>query len=172
VSDENPNDESFEARVRRIAEQIGRSFEHPEELNLDELAQSAGIDVDRAKELFDTAGQWLSNHAENLADEASAWFGGITGATSSRGTERGSGPHPLDLPTAAQGLALSALDSGRWSVEPGSHRLETHGGPEPGDAMGLVGELRARDWIGANGEVTLVGRNALKRWLEQADAAD
>jgi hypothetical protein len=133
VSDENPNDESFEARVRRIAEQIGRSFEHP---------------------------------------EASAWFGGITGATSSRGTERGSGPHPLDLPTAAQGLALSALDSGRWSVEPGSHRLETHGGPEPGDAMGLVGELRARDWIGANGEVTLVGRNALKRWLEQADAAD
>ena len=30
----------------------------------------------------------------------------------------------------------------------------------------LVGELRARDWIAANGEVTVVGREALKRWSE------
>jgi hypothetical protein len=170
MSEEDPNDETFEARVRRIAEQVSRSFEHLDELDLDELAQTAGIDVDRAKELFDTAGQWLNSHAENLVGEASVWFGGLGGAATGRDAERGSGPHPLDLPTAAQGLALSALDSGRWTVEPGSHRLETHGGPEPGDAMGLVGELRARDWIGSGGEVTLVGRNALKRWLEQADA--
>jgi hypothetical protein len=85
---------------------------------------------------------------------------------------RGSGPHPLDLPTSAQGLALSALDSGRWTVEPGSNLLVGHGaGPAPSDALGLVGELRARDWINADGEVTLVGRNALSRWLEAGKTA-
>jgi hypothetical protein len=41
-----------------------------------------------------------------------------------------------------------------------------HGeGPGPNDALGLVRELRARDWIGVDGKVTLVGRNALSRWL-------
>ena len=40
----------------------------------------------------------------------------------------------------------------------------------PPDATGLVGELRARDWIAANGEVTVVGRNALSRWLENANS--
>jgi hypothetical protein len=83
---------------------------------------------------------------------------------------RSAGPHPLDLPTGEQGLALAALDSGRWTVEPGSNALATNGqGPGPSDAMGLVGELRARDWIAANGEVTLAGRNALTRWLDSAN---
>jgi hypothetical protein len=59
------------------------------------------------------------------------------------------------------------LDSGRWTVERGSHELVAHGeGPVPSDALGLVGELRARDWIGADGEVTLVGRRALSRWID------
>jgi hypothetical protein len=59
------------------------------------------------------------------------------------------------------------LDSGRWTVEPGSNLLVAHGeGPAPEDAVGLVGELRARDWIDANGDVTLVGHSALGRWLE------
>ena len=35
--------------------------------------------------------------------------------------------------------------------------------------VGLVGELRARDWINAEGEVTLVGRNALRRWMGHGD---
>jgi hypothetical protein len=80
---------------------------------------------------------------------------------------RYAGPHPLDLPTEEQGLALAALDSGRWTVEPGSHTLESHGeGPGPSDALGLVSELRARDWISADGSVTVVGRHALKQWLD------
>ena len=29
-------------------------------------------------------------------------------------------------------------------------------------------ELRVRDWLGADGEITLVGRRALSRWLEAA----
>ena len=69
-------------------------------------------------------------------------------------------------------LVLSALESGRWTVEPGSNVLTSSGeGLEPADVMGLVGELRARDWIGADGEVTVVGRDALARWLESAKSA-
>jgi hypothetical protein len=33
----------------------------------------------------------------------------------------------------------------------------------------LVGELRARDWIAATGELTLVGRDALTRWSQVAN---
>jgi hypothetical protein len=68
-------------------------------------------------------------------------------------------------------MALAALDSGRWRVEPGSHALVALGeGPGPVDAPGLVDELRARDWIAADGQVTLVGRHALSRWLDAADS--
>jgi hypothetical protein len=79
------------------------------------------------------------------------------------------GPHPLDLPTPQQGAALAALDSGRWTVEPGSHVLVANGeGPAPHEAQGLVEELRARDWIASDGELTLSGRHALRRWLDLA----
>jgi hypothetical protein len=47
----------------------------------------------------------------------------------------------------------------------------TGDGPGPSDALGLVRELRVRDWLTADGELTLTGRNALKRWLEIADRA-
>ena len=33
----------------------------------------------------------------------------------------------------------------------------------------LVRELRVRDWLSAEGEITLAGRNALMRWLDAAD---
>ena len=83
---------------------------------------------------------------------------------------REAGPHPLDLPTPDQGLALAALDSGRWRLEPGTSALTVRGdGPGPNDALGLVRELRVRDWIAADGELTLAGRKALARWLETAD---
>ena len=74
--------------------------------------------------------------------------------------------HPLDLPTEEQGVALAALDSGRWTVEPGTDALGVKGdGPGPSNALGIVRELRVRDWISTDGEITLVGRHALSRWL-------
>ena len=80
------------------------------------------------------------------------------------------GPHPLDLPIGRQGLALSALDSGRWTVGPGSNQLVGTGeGTPPPDAADLVSELRARDWITADGALTLVGRHALGRWCRTAE---
>ena len=85
---------------------------------------------------------------------------------------RNDGPHPLDLPSDHQGRALSALASGRWTVRPGSGRLSSTeprvGPPAPTDED-LAGELRARDWIAADGAVTLVGRQALLRWCETAE---
>jgi hypothetical protein len=180
VYEDDPERESFEETLRSIAREVSRSVERITELNLDEIAGSIGVDAARASEWFDEAGQWLRAQAAGLgADFASS--GGRPGAARPEGARSGgpaadedplrsAGPHPLDLPTGEQGLALAALDSGRWTVEPGSNVLVARGeGPGPSDALGLVGELRARDWIGADGEVTLVGRHALSRWLDAAD---
>ena len=115
--------------------------------------------------------------AGGCASRASAWERGPAPAdrsTPGRPTGddplRHAGPHPLDLPTADQGVALAALDSGRWGVEPGTSALAVHGeGPGPSDALGLVRELRVRDWMTADGQITLAGRDALSRWLDAAD---
>ncbi len=80
---------------------------------------------------------------------------------------RGAGPNPLDVPTSEQGEALAALDSGRWTLEPGTEALAAGAeGAGPSDALGLVRELRVRDWITAEGKLTLAGRRALSRWLD------
>ncbi len=171
MSDDAPDDEGLEARLRRLAQQLSQSVEHLEELDLDRLARLTGVDADRARELIQGAGEWLNGQADEVVSEAVQRFGGLIDAVS-RGpvATPSAGPHPLDLPTDAQGLALSAVDSGRWTVEPGSHVLLANGeGPAPADAEGLVGELRARDWINAGGELTLVGHNALRRWTGQSD---
>jgi hypothetical protein len=176
VSADEPGNESFEEIVRWIAREVSRSVERVAEVDVDEIAESIGVDPARARQWFDTAGQWLRAQAETLGDEVV--FRGAeaedapseAGATAEEDPLRRAGPHPLDLPTGEQGLALAALDSGRWTVEAGSNVLVAHGeGPGPSEALGLVGELRARDWIAADGEVTLVGRNALSRWLDAAN---
>src|SRR5450755_3214504 len=80
------------------------------------------------------------------------------------------GPHRLDVPTDEQGRALSALSSGRWKVDPGTDDLIAIGETaSPAFSVGLVGELRARDWIAATGELTLVGHDALRRWSQGAN---
>ena len=79
------------------------------------------------------------------------------------------GPHPLDLPTDQQGSALSALDSGRWTVRSGSNQVAGTGiGVEPAPSD-VVGELRARDWITTAGTLTHVGRHALGRWCRTVE---
>jgi hypothetical protein len=196
VSEDDPGNESFEEKVRAIAREVSRSVERLADFNMDEIANAIGVDAERAKNLADTAARWLNGQAESFG-EGGLWSAkpgrpaddqdprgpasdpgpqGATagheprGARAEAGPRPGAGPHPLDLPTPEQGIALSALDSGRWTVEPGSNSFSTHGeGPGPADALGLVGELRARDWIDANGEVTLVGHNALRRWLDDAN---
>ena len=39
-------------------------------------------------------------------------------------------------------------------------------GQGPRDALGVVRDLRVRDWLGEDGVVTEAGRHALQRWLD------
>ena len=155
-----PDGDSLEAKIRAIAEEVGGSIERAvENLDLSELAERVEISAERVRELTGLAEQWIRRQTQTSFGQP---------ASADRG-QRG-GPHPLDLPTEEQGLALSALDSGRWKVDPGTEELVVvAGGPGPSQPIGLVGELRARDWIAPSGELTLVGRDALKRWLARAD---
>jgi hypothetical protein len=176
MSDDEGHHKSFEEAVRAIADEIRRSVEHASQADPDEIARAAGVDPDRVREWVDNAGEWLRAQLEGAAGGPS---GGPAAGTHARpgparppGEDllRGAGPHPLDVPTAEQGIALAALDSGRWTIEPGTSALSAHGGgPGPRDALGLVRELRVRDWIDADGVVTLVGRHALGRWLAAAE---
>jgi hypothetical protein len=179
--------DNFEDRMREIADQISRSMQRMSEVDFEDLAETYGVDAERARNFASAAGQWLSDRlstGEPLFGQSQprAHDAPAPGpSTSSRGTpdadpgQRATrpGPHPLDLPTGWQALALSALDSGRWSVRPGSNQLAGTGeGPPPPagtDAPDLVNDLRARDWITAEGALTLVGRHALARWCRTAE---
>jgi hypothetical protein len=183
MSDEGPDRHSFEDVARALADEVSRAVERLSQIDVDEIARSASAEAGRARRWVDELGRWLREQGDAVAgspfEAAAPWD---TAAASpdrpaqSRPTGedplRNAGPHPLDLPTADQGLALAALDSGRWRLEPGTSALAAHGeGPGPSDALGLVRELRARDWISADGEITLAGRHALRRWLDAADRA-
>lgn len=181
--------EDFEDTVRSIAHEIRESVERmAAQVDVDDLAGYVGVDPDRARDWMESAASWFGAQLEHLGDEfASRTTGSAsddrpkskpassahdTRGFGAHGTEaddplRGAAPHPLDIPTAEQGRALAALESGRWFVEPASNRLESRGdGPTPSGALGLVQELRARDWVTADGELTLAGRHALTRWLQ------
>jgi hypothetical protein len=177
--------DSFEDRLRAIADEISRSVQRISEVDMEELSQRYGVDADRARAFADAASQWLNDHlsggdplfghaqepdAASPVDPLNADLD-VEGAPQAGQPRPGSGPgpHPLDLPTDQQGLALSALDSGRWTVQPGSNQLagtDTGNAPAPSD---VVGDLRARDWITAAGTLTLVGHNALGRWCRTAE---
>jgi hypothetical protein len=178
--------DNFEDRLRAMADEISRSLQRMSEVDLEDLAERYGLDVDRARTFADAAGRWLS---DRLAG-GEPFFGeprpgqresAPAGATAHRQTPAphpgidkpasGPGPHPRDLPTDPQGLALAALDSGRWTVRPGSNQLAGtgEGPPPPAAAQDLVGDLRARDWITTDGTLTVVGHHALTRWSRAAD---
>ena len=166
MSDEEDRPQSFEEALRAIADEVSRGLQNFKTDDLEEVARSYGVDAERAKRFFDNAGEWLRAQTDNLG--ATPFPGAPAKRTASASRwEDGAGPDPLDMPTDGQGRALAALDSGRWSVEPGTSRLTSSGdGPGPRDALGLTLELRVRDWIDANGAVTIAGRAALKRWLD------
>jgi hypothetical protein len=177
--------DSFEDWMRAIAAEVSRSVQRLSELDMQELSQRYGVDADRARAVADAAGRWLNDrfpagdprfgqvlHPDD--DSAVRPLGAdldLEGQSKAGQTlpDAGPGPHPLDLATDQQGVALSALDSGRWTVRPGSNQLTGTGtGAEPAPSD-VVGELRSRDWITADGTLTLVGRHALSRWCRSAE---
>ena len=178
MSDDDGRDRNpLEAFLRGIAEEVGRTVDKVSETDIDGLARTAGLDPDEARAWLDGAATWVREQLDQVANPFADPPADGPAPAPAAGTApvrvpaedplRGAGPSPLDLPTPEQGAALAALDSGRWTVEPGTAALAAHGeGPGPSDALGLVRELRVRDWIDADSEVTLAGRAALKRWLE------
>jgi hypothetical protein len=161
--------------LRSIAREVGESIERlAAQADVDDFAGYAGVDPERAREWVENTASWLGSQLEAFGEEMASRAERPKESaerrrppTSEDDPLRGAAPHPMDLPTEEQGLALAALESGRWTVEPGSNRLvgDIDSGPH-GDAVGIVMELRARDWITADGRLTLVGQRALGRWLD------
>jgi hypothetical protein len=163
---------SFEDKLRMLAAELGAYVERAvDNVDLEELADSMGVDASAARSWVESAGGWLRANAENLGDELAGRVREPRRPPERADVLAGAAAHPLDLPTDEQGLALAALDSGRWVLEPGTHALSRQGeGPGPTDALGLALELHIRDWIGADGTVTAAGRHALNRWLDVASS--
>ncbi len=196
-SDDSGNGGGFDELMRSIAREFSRTIqERVDQVDLDDVAETFGVDPGVARQWIDGAAGWLRTQTDELADHP--LFSDLSPSPRDRAPAepadpadrpdpvrrtpgparreasadplRSAGPHPLDLPTDEQGQALAALSSGRWRVEPGTEALAGRGaGPGPSDALGLVRELRVRDWLDADGELTIVGRHALGRWLESAD---
>ena len=162
--------ESFEEALRSIAAALSGYLERSiENVDPDEVADSIGVDAAMAREWVESAGGWLSGLTESLGGHLARRVAGPEQPNVRVDPLGGAAPHPLDLPSDDQGLALAALESGRWIVEPGADALAARGdGPNPTDALGMVRELRVRDWISADGKLTQAGRHALKRWLDAA----
>jgi hypothetical protein len=171
---DDPNRENLGDVFRSIAREVGESIERlAAQADVDDFAGYVGVDPERAREWMESTAGWLGSQLEHFGEEMASR---AEQPQESRDRERpasdddplrGAAPHPLDLPTEEQGLALAALESGRWTVEPGSNRLagDIDSGPR-GDALGIVRELRARDWITTDGRLTLPGQRALGRWLD------
>src|SRR5579871_6935328 len=147
--------ENFENMLRSLAAELGRYIECSiDSVDLDEFAGSVGVDPTAAREWFETASGWLSAQSGSLGDELARRARGQTPPPVRVDPLGGAGPHPLDLPSDEQGMALAALDSGRWIIEPGADALAARGeGPGPSDALGIVRELRVRDWLAADGKL-------------------
>jgi hypothetical protein len=159
MSDDEHRD-SFEETLRAMAQSISESIQRVTRGDFDDLVRATGVDPEDAHRWAQEAGEWMSDQAARFqAGAAAAPAHPVPAEDPLR-------PHPLDKPTEEQGLALAALASGRWTIEPGTSMLVSHGdGPGPKNALGLVRELRVRDWIDADGAVTTAGRRALERWL-------
>ena len=168
VSQGDPGRDAFE-KLRAIAREVGLSVERlTGQLALDEIADRIEIGGERLRELAELAGRQLSDQFRDPDAQAAAQARQERAGTRDRRFIR-AGPHPLDIPTEEQARVLSALESGRWKVQSGTDELIcADAGPSPSEGAGLVSELRARDWIAASGEVTVVGRAALERWGESS----
>jgi hypothetical protein len=151
VPDDEPDGRSFEDVARALADEVNRAVERLSAIDLDDIARAANEEAERAR-------GWIEDLARSLTQTGEA-------ASSPEDAPRHyAGPHPLAMPTAEQGVALAALESGRWRIESGTFTVRD--GPGPSDPLGLLRDLRVSDWITAEGELTLTGRKALARWLK------
>jgi hypothetical protein len=148
MPDHEPDGRSFEDIARALADEVHEAIERLSAIDLDDITQAASEEAERAR-------HWIEHVARSLAPTGDAAHGS---------EDPPAGPHPLAMPTAEQGVALAALESGRWRIESGT--FSVHDGPGPSEPAALLRELRVSDWVTADGELTLSGRRALARWLQ------
>ena len=153
MTDDEQDGRSFEDVARALADEVNRAIERLSTIDLDDVARAANEEAERAR-------RWIEDLARSLTQTGDAVM------PSEDALAEYAGPHPLAMPTAEQGVALAALESGRWRIESGTFTV--HDGPGPSDPLRLLRELRVSDWVTADGELTLTGRKALARWVERA----
>ena len=146
MPDDEPDGRSFENVARALADEVHEAVERLSAIELDDIARAASEEAERAR-------HWIEHLARSLAQTRDPEDPPVQHA----------GPHPLATPTPEQGVALAALESGRWRIESGT--LTVHDGPGPSEPLALLRELRVSDWVTADGQLTLSGRRALARWL-------
>jgi hypothetical protein len=147
VPDDDTDGRSFEDVARALADEVHEAVERLSAIDLNDITRAASEEAERAR-------HWIEHLARAVAQTGEAEDPPVHPA----------GPHPLAMPTAEQGAALAALESGRWKIESGT--FSVHDGPGPSDPLALLRDLRVSDWVTADGELTLSGRSALTRWLQ------
>src|SRR5438477_119532 len=108
--------DSFEDRLRAIAEQISESVRRISEVDLEEFADRYGIDAERARAFADAAGQWLSDrvsseeplfgqnrHGDPRSAVSAVFDALVAQGAGIRQPVNKPGPHPLDVPNGRQG---------------------------------------------------------------------
>src|SRR4051794_1117189 len=120
MSDQEPDRNSFEDIARALADEVSRAMDRLSDIDMEEIARTASVEAERARHWVEELGGWLREQGGALGD---APFGAPWDAPAARGSSsdadadaaaeatdplRAAGPHPLDLPTADQGLALAA----------------------------------------------------------------
>jgi hypothetical protein len=151
VPDDEPDGPSFEDVARALADEVQQAVERLSTIDLDDVARAANEEAERAR-------RWIQDLARSVAQTGDATGG------PEEAPVHPAGPHPLAMPTTEQGVALAALESGRWRIELGTFSVRDGLGPT--EPLGLLRELRVSDWVTADGELTLAGRKALARWLD------
>src|SRR5688572_21020485 len=130
MPDDDPDGRSFEDIARALADEVNRAVERLSAIDLDDVARAANEEADRARLWFEELARSLTQTGDPAPDPGDA-------------PARHAGPHPLAMPSAEQGVALAALESGRWRIESGT--LTVRDGAGPSDPLGLVRELRVSD---------------------------
>ena len=122
MPDDEPDGRSFEDVARALADEVNRAVERLSAIDLDGIAQAANEEAERAR-------HWIEDLARSLTQAPDV----------ARSPEvepvHPPGPHPLAMPTPEQGVALAALQSGRWRIESGTFAVND--GPGPSDPLGL-----------------------------------
>src|SRR3954454_20748237 len=115
MPEDQPEGRSFEDVARALADEVHQAVERLSTIDLEDIARAANEEAERGR-------RWIEALARSLAQTGDA----------ARGLEdppvHPTGPHPRAMPTTEQGVALAALESGRWRIESGTFSVHDGAG--------------------------------------------